>query len=78
MVVVSKAERNITDDIVLLMQLENLDRIYHKQKTEIGRYLRYCTTAEIMEISCSVLLPPKITATLVFMILSLSFKVYLR
>lgn len=54
MVVVSKAKRNITDDIVLLMQLENLDRIYHKQKTEIGRYLRYCTTAEIMEINKAV------------------------
>lgn len=54
MVVVSKAERNITDDIVLLMQLENLDRIYHKQKTEIGRYLRYCTMAEIMEINKAV------------------------
>lgn len=54
MVVVSKAERNITDDIVLLMQLENLDRIYHKQKTEIGRYLWYCTTVEIMEINKAV------------------------
>lgn len=54
MVVVSKTKRNIADDVILLMQLTNLDRIYHKQKTEVGRYLRYCTTAEIMEINKAV------------------------